>query len=315
MLNDSRTSGSLPGGVLIPMPRARIACGARITALRNRAHLRSRISRPCHPACETWFAGTCLPPTRAHGCVAVVLCSVLVAACGKTDPALDNDAYVWQRRWTPAVTAAMSRQRRSGAGLARAGRRRGPGRQVVRRDARPAGPGRRRPARHHGAALRRPRGRFARRRDPCAHRGLARFVATGRHRAGGCGNRLRLRHLQAAGVHALPCRLRARLDPSIPCPSPPCRPGWTVPRSPPCSPSPTKACCRSMPCSVRRADCSMPSARRPGWTPTRRRPASPGAWPCPPTAVASPGTTRAESPRSKASNPRSCLADARRSCS
>ena len=44
----------------------------------------------------------------AHGCVAVVLCSVLVAACGKTDPALDNDAYVWQRRWTPAVTAAMS---------------------------------------------------------------------------------------------------------------------------------------------------------------------------------------------------------------
>ena len=44
----------------------------------------------------------------AHGCVAVVLCSVLVAACGKTDPALDNDAYVWQRRWTPAVTAAMT---------------------------------------------------------------------------------------------------------------------------------------------------------------------------------------------------------------
>ncbi|MBR8651944.1 DUF3142 domain-containing protein [Achromobacter sp. Marseille-Q0513] len=44
----------------------------------------------------------------ARGRVAVVLCSVLVAACGKTDPALDNDAYVWQRRWTPAVTAAMS---------------------------------------------------------------------------------------------------------------------------------------------------------------------------------------------------------------
>ena len=251
----------------------------------------------------------------AHGCVAVVLCSVLVAACGKTDPALDNDAYVWQRRWTPAVTAAMT----DSADLVRAWR-------VLAADVAPDGKwSDATPALPALAAAGRPAimvlrfdGRVDGLRDAEIHARIA-ALRDSWQRAG----------IALAGVEIdydcatskLPAYtrflagLRARLDPSIPCPSPPCRPGWTVPRSPPCSPSPTKACCRSMPCSVRRADCSMPSARRPGWTPTRRRPASPGAWPCPPTAVASPGTTRAGSQRSKASNPRSCLADARRSCS
>ena len=216
----------------------------------------------------------------AHGCVAVVLCSVLVAACGKTDPALDNDAYVWQRRWTPAVTAAMT----DSADLVRAWR-------VLAADVAPDGKwSDATPALPALAAAGRPAimvlrfdGRVDGLRDAEIHARIA-ALRDSWQRAG----------IALAGVEIdydcatskLPAYtrflagLRARLDPSIPCTSPPCRPGWTVPRSPPCSPSPTKACCRSMPCSVRRADCSMPSARRPGWTPTRRRPASPGAWPC-----------------------------------
>ena len=191
----------------------------------------------------------------------------------------DNDAYVWQRRWTPAVTAAMS----DSADLVRAWR-------VLAADVAPDGKwSDATPALPALAAAGRPAimvlrfdGRVDGLRDAEIHARIA-ALRDSWQRAG----------IALAGVEIdydcatskLPAYtrflagLRARLDPSIPCPSPPYRPGWTVPRSPPCSPSPTKACCRSMPCSVRRADCSMPSARRPGWTPTRRRPASPGAWP------------------------------------
>ena len=141
----------------------------------------------------------------AHGCVAVVLCSVLVAACGKTDPALDNDAYVWQRRWTPAVTAAMS----DSADLVRAWR-------VLAADVAPDGKwSDATPALPALAAAGRPAimvlrfdGRVDGLRDAEIHARIA-ALRDSWHRAGialAGGNRLRLRHLQAAGVHALPCR-------------------------------------------------------------------------------------------------------------
>ena len=197
----------------------------------------------------------------AHGCVAVVLCSVLVAACGKTDPALDNDAYVWQRRWTPAVTAAMT----DSADLVRAWR-------VLAADVAPDGKwSDATPALPALAAAGRPaimvlrfdgrvdglrdaeiHARIAALRDSWQRAGIAlagveidydcatsKLPAYTRFLAG-----LRARWIRPSPVHHRPAD------------------GWTVPRSPPCSPSPTKACCRSMPCSVRRADCSMPSARR-----------------------------------------------------
>lgn len=40
-------------------------------------------------------------------CLAV-LCGLLLAACGRNAPPLPNDAYVWQRRWTPALNHALA---------------------------------------------------------------------------------------------------------------------------------------------------------------------------------------------------------------
>lgn len=47
----------------------------------------------------------------ARSAVPAIICAGLflpLAACGKQDADLPNDAYVWQRRWTPAVTHAVS---------------------------------------------------------------------------------------------------------------------------------------------------------------------------------------------------------------
>ncbi len=52
----------------------------------------------------------CLAASARHA-VRVIACATLFAsllACGKPDADLPNDAYVWQRRWTPAVTQALS---------------------------------------------------------------------------------------------------------------------------------------------------------------------------------------------------------------
>ena len=258
MLNDSRTSGSLPGGVLIPMPRAGLP-----------AALESRLCAIA-PISEAASAAHAIPPAKrgspvpaaahaAHGCVAVVLCSVLVAACGKTDPALDNDAYVWQRRWTPAVTAAMS----DSADLVRAWR-------VLAADVAPDGkwsdatpalpaPGRRRPA---AIMVLRFDGRVDGLRDAEIHARIAALRDSWQRPAS------RWREIDYDCATSLPAYTRflaAGAPGSVHPLSITALPTWLdSPRSPPCSPSPTKACCRSMPCSVRRADCSMPSARRPG---------------------------------------------------
>ena len=38
-----------------------------------------------------------------------VLCGLLLlAACERNAPPLPNDAYVWQRRWTPALNHALA---------------------------------------------------------------------------------------------------------------------------------------------------------------------------------------------------------------
>ena len=226
MLNDSRTSGSRPGGVLIPMPRAGLP------AALNHGFAQSRPSpKPHQPPMPSRLRNVVrryLPAAHAaHGCVAVVLCSVLVAACGKTDPALDNDAYVWQRRWTPAVTAAMT----DSADLVRAWR-------VLAADVAPDGKwSDATPALPALAAAGRPAimvlrfdGRVDGLRDAEIHARIA-ALRDSWQRAG----------IALAGVEIdydcatskLPAYtrflagLRARLDPSIPCTSPPCRPGWT----------------------------------------------------------------------------------------
>ena len=256
------------------------------------------------------------PPAAhaAHGCVAVVLCSVLVAACGKTDPALDNDAYVWQRRWTPAVTAAMT----DSADLVRAWR-------VLAADVAPDGKwSDATPALPALAAAGRPAimvlrfdGRVDGLRDAEIHARIA-ALRDSWQRAG----------IALAGVEIdydcatskLPAYtrflagLRARLDPSIPCTSPPCRPGWTVrARRPLAIPdesvlqvhavlSPTRGLF-----DAKRAqawlDAYAAQTRKP-WRVALPAYGSRVAW-----------DDEAGSQRSKASNPRSCLADARRSCS
>ena len=289
MLNDSRTSGSRPGGVLIPMPRARLPA-----ALESRLCAIAPISKPHQPPMPSRLRNVVrryLPAAHAaHGCVAVVLCSVLVAACGKTDPALDNDAYVWQRRWTPAVTAAMT----DSADLVRAWR-------VLAADVAPDGKwSDATPALPALAAAGRPaimvlrfdgrvdglrdaeiHARIAALRDSWQQAGiaLAGVKSTTTAPPPSCRRTrflagLRARWIRPSPVHHRPADLagqsRAR------------RPARHPRRKRAAGPCRAQSDARTVRCQ----------ARRPGWTPTRRRPASPGAWPCPPTAVASPGTTR-----------------------
>ena len=275
MLNDSRTSGSRPGGVLIPMPRAGLP-----------AALESRLCAIA-PISEAASAAHAIPPAKrgspvpaahaAHGCVAVVLCSVLVAACGKTDPALDNDAYVWQRRWTPAVTAAMT----DSADLVRAWR-------VLAADVAPDGKwSDATPALPALAAAGRPAimvlrfdGRVDGLRDAEIHARIA-ALRDSWQRAG----------IALAGVEIdydcatskLPAYTRflaacgrAWIRPSPVHHRPTDLAGQSRARRPARHPRRKRAAgpCRAQ-SDARTVRCR---ARRPGWTPTRRRPASPGAW-------------------------------------
>lgn len=44
---------------------------------------------------------------RLAALCALPLCALLLAACERATPPLPNDAYVWQRRWTPALAHAL----------------------------------------------------------------------------------------------------------------------------------------------------------------------------------------------------------------
>lgn len=123
----NRTIGSRARRVLVPMARTRIlparvaadkkprrAVNDRITHLNAlRVFANTRFFRHCVMLLRLRQA-FCLilnrvSPTVQRGAAAFFAALLLMlSACGKPEPALPNDAYVWQRRWTPPVLEALS---------------------------------------------------------------------------------------------------------------------------------------------------------------------------------------------------------------